>query len=580
MIGGLGPCSKPGSMLLLGNEVSIFGDTLQRGDVRNSAELPLSPARLVVCYPNLGRGKPMMKQAIRIAPLIAAAAFVAAAGTAPEAFAQAKPGASSAASKQIYAAAAAFQNEGVLELAAEEWEAFLKRFGTDPLAADARFNLGACYFKLGKFDQAAEAYAAVAEKHPKFDLMETNLLNLGIASFKAAQAAGGDKVRFEQAAVALERFLSRFPNSKQAGEALLLRAEALNSAGRAREAVASWTELFQRNPNFPQRADMLYTVSVGLLQSNKPAEARKVIDRLVRDHPDHALTAAAKFELGEYEYHHVKDFAAAAKAYAMAKSCSQDRLLSEKVEYKLGWAYYQLRDFARAEQVFAAALKEHADGKLAADIQLMIGECLFKQDRFEAAIPYFAKASRGKLSSDTLAALGLLRLGQCNARLNRTEASLAALDRLTSQFANSSYGDEAKLERAGVLEKLGRVDEATQAYKSLSEQSASPLAMQAQFMVGQLYAERGNHREAVREFYKLIHGFSEPKTQVVAGEAKTLSPAQSWKSQALFAAARSFEALQNREQAGRLYRELIEQYPACERTVAAKQRLAALATQR
>jgi hypothetical protein len=95
-----------------------------------------------------------------------------------------------------------------------------------------------------------------------------------------------------------------------------------------------------------------------------------------------------------------------------------------------------------------------------------------------------------------------------------------------------------------------------------------------------LYADRGNHGEAVREFYKLIHGFSEPKTQVAAGEAKTLSPAQSWKSQALFAAARSFEALQNREQAGRLYRELIEQYPASERTVAAKQRLAALATQR
>jgi cellulose synthase operon protein C len=507
-------------------------------------------------------------QAVQIARAFTAALLlVAIAGWPAGVFAQGRPAASTAAARQAYAAAAAFQNEGVLELAAEEWEAFLKRFGTDPLAAEARFNLGACYFKLGKFDQATDAFAIVAEKYPKFDLAETNLLNLGIARFKAAQTSGGNKDRFIQSAAALERFLKQFPKSKDAAQALMLRAEALAAAGKQQEAVASWKELIERHPNSSQHAATLYAVGMGHLQTSRLDEARKMFDRLLRDHADHALTAAAQFELGEYEYHHRKDYSAAAKAYAEAKRRCQDRALAEKIDYKLGWAYYQQRDFAQAQQTFAALTKPPAGGKLAADSKLMLGECLFKEGKYEAAFPHFTQAIDGKLSSDNLAALAMLRSGQCAARLKQWDESLKFFDRLKGEFDQSPYRDEAALERADVLKKLGRSNESLQLYITLAEQTSSAFAMQAQLMVGQLQAENGDHREAVRAFYKVIHGFGDPKSP---------SPQQNWKSLAIYEAGRSFEALQNQDQARRLYRELIERYPASDKKAAAKERLAEL----
>ncbi|MCC7084324.1 MAG: tetratricopeptide repeat protein [Pirellulales bacterium] len=481
--------------------------------------------------------------------------------------AQQRPAASSNAAKRAYAAAAAFQNEGVVELAVEDWEEFLKRFDDDPLAANARFNLGACYFKLGKYDQAADGFAALAEKHPAFDLAETNLLNFGIANFKAAQAAGGNPGRFNQAAAALDRFLKQFPQSNDVSQALMLRAQALAAAGRQSEAIASWTEWMERHPTAQQSAETLYAVGMGLLEGNRVNDARKIFARLQREHNAHPLAGAALFELGEYEFHQQKDFAAAVASYRAAKERTGNADLAEKIDYKLGWAYFQLHDFPRAEQTFASLLSQRPEGKLVADAELMCGECSFKQGQWAAAFPHFSSALEGKLSSNDLVALALLRAGQCAVQLKRYDEALKFLDRLAREHAASPYQTEATLQRAIALESLGRRDEALQQYRAAAEQTASPLAMQAQFMIGHLQAAAGNHREAVRSFYRVIHGFD---------GVKPTSAQHDFKALALYEAARSFDTLQNDDQALRLYAAFLERDPNSDHAAAARQRLEAL----
>lgn len=499
------------------------------------------------------------------------AAFVAAAlallAIAVPAIAQQKPAKSPAAAKQAYAAAAAFQNEGVVELAAEDWEAFLRQFGNDPLAADARFNLGACYFKLGKYDKAADAFAVVAERHPKFDLGETNLLNLGIASYKAAQAKVGNKERFNQAAAALDRFLKQYPQSKDASQALVLRAQALAAAGRQQEAASSWMDLIEKHPAAPQRAETLYAVGMGLLGNNQLEAARKVFDRLEREHGEDPLAAVGLFELGEFEYHRRKDFAAAAKAYVAASRKAKDGALAEKIDYKLGWALYQQQDFAGAQQAFSAASQRVSSGKWMADAELMLGECLLKQDNSEAAYPHFSKAAGGKLSSAALAELALFRAGQTATRAKQWDHCVTFLDRLAREYKTSKHLNEAAMLRADALNHLGRTDAALQQYQIIAEQAGSPFAMQAQFMIGRVQADAGNHRDAVRAFYKVIHGF---------GDAKAPTQQTDFKAIAIYEAARSFDALQNYEQAQRLYSAFVERYPNSENATAARQRLEAL----
>src|SRR5919198_847461 len=57
---------------------------------------------------------------------------------------QQPPAASSSEAVLAFREAANFQNNGAFEVAAEEWQKFLKDFGKDPLATKARHYLGVC----------------------------------------------------------------------------------------------------------------------------------------------------------------------------------------------------------------------------------------------------------------------------------------------------------------------------------------------------------------------------------------------------------------------------------------------------
>ncbi len=79
--------------------------------------------------------------------------------------------------------------------------------------------------------------------------------------------------------------------------------------------------------------------------------------------------------------------------------------------------------------------------------------------------------------------------------------------------------------------------------------------------------EQGNHKDAVKAFFKVAYGF---------GEQQAPPAFHAWQAQATYEAARCFEALGEREQATRLYAELVERYPDSAQTPAARKRLDAL----
>src|SRR6267142_3170824 len=65
-----------------------------------------------------------------------------------------------------YREAANFQNNGAFEIAAEEWQKFLKDHGKDPLAAKARHYLGVCQLQMKQYAAAAASFEAVIKNHP------------------------------------------------------------------------------------------------------------------------------------------------------------------------------------------------------------------------------------------------------------------------------------------------------------------------------------------------------------------------------------------------------------------------------
>ena len=78
-----------------------------------------------------------------------------------------------------FSKAANLQNNDAYDLAAEQWEQFLKTHGSDPKSTEARYNLGVCYMQLDKLDKARTMLQQVVESKTKIDRSEDAYLNLG-----------------------------------------------------------------------------------------------------------------------------------------------------------------------------------------------------------------------------------------------------------------------------------------------------------------------------------------------------------------------------------------------------------------
>ena len=86
-----------------------------------------------------------------------------------------------------FAAAVGIQNLKQYELAIEEWETFLKKFPKDPRVDKAQHYLGTCALQDEQYPKAISAFDIVVAKHPKFELMDQTLLNLGISWYGVAR---------------------------------------------------------------------------------------------------------------------------------------------------------------------------------------------------------------------------------------------------------------------------------------------------------------------------------------------------------------------------------------------------------
>src|SRR5438046_8279872 len=82
-----------------------------------------------------------------------------------------------------YREAANFQNNGAFEVAAEEWQKFLKDHGKDPLAAKAQHYLGVCQLQLKQHAAAAASFEAVVNNNPKFELLDDALFDLASCQY-------------------------------------------------------------------------------------------------------------------------------------------------------------------------------------------------------------------------------------------------------------------------------------------------------------------------------------------------------------------------------------------------------------
>lgn len=436
----------------------------------------------------------------------------------------------------------------------------------------ARLAIGWSHEAGNRLPEAIAAWSELLEKHPDSTPAASGLLARADARQRSGDYAGGlaDCERL----LATDGGLAKKLDAAAVAEARFLQALCLAGADKHAQAAATFQKLLAERPDFPAADRALFEMGLALARAGKQDEAARAFADLVKRYPKSGYAADAWLELAERRWA-AEDWPAAAEAYrsAITAAGSAPDLgpLVEQARHKLGWTHVMRKETAPAAEAFAAQLAAAPDGPLAADAAALLGDALVSLGKPDEAAKAFAKAlaDPARLSSAALRGLAFIRAAESAAAREAWAESLAFAEQLLAADPESPRAPEARYAAAWARQNLGKLDEALAGYRVIAAGPRTPLAARAQLMEGEVLFEQGNHKDAIKAFFKTAYGF---------GEQQAPAAFHPWQAQATFEAARCFEVLRQTEQARKLYLELVERYPDSEHVPAARKRLEALAS--
>jgi TolA-binding protein len=451
----------------------------------------------------------------------------------------------------------------------------------------AHFRLGECEYAADDLAYAGTEYLAVIDGFPKSALVPHALYGLAWVQLKQGNAAG--------AAKSLDRLLTEYPKSEVGGKARYARALArqqlkqfapavedlqaflatqpsateqsdaryvlgLCQVGlkKPADAVATFGKLLKDDPSYVGADKALYELAWTLKSQGKDKESAATFERLALEQPKSVLAAEGLFHVGEL-YYKQGEFAKAAAFYHRATTHPESGQLGESASHKLAWAYFRMNEFDKARQTFNYERAKFPKGELNSDAAYMEGECLFKLGKFKEALELYAQVTKPKRAE--FQALAALHSAEAAAQLQDWTRSLQLAEKAAKDFPQSDVLPEMLYAQGWAKQNLGKPDEAIPLYESVAAKTDREVAARARFMIGEIYFEKKDHNEAVRNFFKVAYGYSYPV----------------WQAAAQYESGRCFEVLGKLDQAKKSYLEVVEKYPNDEKAALAKQRLEQLA---
>ena len=456
----------------------------------------------------------------------------------------------------------------------EAIEAFAQAVAADPQGGRAAWALlasGWCHEARGRLPDAAKAWTALIDQHPGSAAAAAGLLARSDVRQRTGDYAGG----LADAQLLLNQSREGKPviDAAAAGEARLLEGLCLAGEKKYGPAAAAFQKLLQEQPQFAAADRALFELGVVQSLDGKAPEAAATFATLAEKFPQGRYAAEAWLEVGEHRWAGAK-WDEAAQAYTKAIAAAGDgkgrmALVLEQAHHKLGWTHAMRKDHAAAAKAFAEQVAVAPDGSFAKDAQAMLGEsllCLGKPAEARAAFEKALAEPMG-LSSAELRDAAFIRAAEAAAQQQKWEDSLAIAERFLAAAPQSPQVPQGRYAAAWARQNLGRLDEALAGYCAVADGARTEVAARARLMEGEVLFEQGNHKDAIKAFFKAAYGFGE----------KQAPPAfHPWQSQATFEAARCFEVLQKPDQARALYAEVLDRYPDSQQAPAARKRLDSL----
>ena len=444
--------------------------------------------------------------------------------------------------KSPYARQAAYRTAwshyllGDYEAAAAQARALLSEKETErELREDARFLLGMCAYRAGRYDEAARVFGDVAGGSYR----EEAEYRVGSAHLSAGKN--------EEAHAAYTAFAQRRPASQLAPRALLEAADASARAGDDAALAADLRAVADKYPTHPLAEEALYRLAGLSYRLGGKPEMEEAYSRLIDAFPDSGHKAEAHYQLG-WEAEQSGDLEAAERQYRLGAACESDESAhwAGLAYARLGAVLLRQGEEEEAAGIFLAIVRGEPVAELTATSALWLGGWLAGRQRYgeaQAAYGWLLDQAEGRDLEQAL-----WGLAEANRRLDRHARARRLYERAVTEFPQGNYV-AASYHGLGLLDAAaGNTEAAVANFRKAIARDEGPVAVRSQYEMGLALRSAGDYEQACKVLLAVDILYDYPRLA----------------SRALAAAAECFDALGQPDRASQTRADLLERFPDSE----------------
>ncbi len=392
----------------------------------------------------------------------------------------------------------------------------------------------------------------------------------GIARAKRFESAKN----YDDAASAYAQVAENFADQPSGTTARLRHAYTLHKIGteqalaRARKGIDAWIEQAQSSASTTEQrkllAEAIYQSAWICEDQHDHAQRDRRFEELVRDHTESKYWPDAAYRVAnQYTRHRKFDRAIDLIKVIQTHNQTPPRVL-ERTNFLLGQVKAKQRRWADAETVLQSLIEKTGDVSLKNRSSYWLAESLYRQNKFSAAERHFAQLQETRSNElNSLRPWILLRLAQCLAKTEKWQDAASTAKTALEQHPDFSQSHEFQFFVARGHEDSGLLNDAIEGYQRVIDSprgGSTETAAIAQWRIGEIRFHQEDFVAAIKAYYRVDSIFGYPR----------------WRSAALLQAGKCQEHLENWKHAEKLYRQLLKLFPDNELAADAQDRLTRL----
>ena len=377
----------------------------------------------------------------------------------------------------------------------------------DSLAQYAYYHIGESSSKLNDLISARSAYSEAADIEANAKVQEDALYNFAVLSYKL------DIDPYDEAVVALELFLQKYPNSPRKNDVYQYLVNVYTTTNNYTKALASLDKLPNKDARLKTAYQLVaYNYGVDQFQKEDYRGAVKSFE-LVEKYPvDGGLLGKAKFWSGDAWYR-LNDMDKAIKNYKEFISMSATNAPDLKTDayYNVGYAYLKKGEVSLAVDAFNIYCKSSVkDKNKLADGYMRAADGYYVLGQNDQAVKNYQDALKLNVAYQDQA---LFYSARAYGFSDKNDQKIKTLQDLINNYTKSKYMMSAIVELADTYKAKQDLNNAQKYYQQIvTDYPDAAIAVECRIEIADIFYKKGEYARSETEYKQILTVYGAERT--------------------------------------------------------------------